>query len=253
MASKNQIKRFASLQKKKFRERERLFAVEGNRSVQELFACELSVMHILATEAWIQDNQGLSIAEAEVIPSSPDELAKISSLATAPEVIAIVQIPVLHGLPNAEKELVLVLDTVQDPGNMGTIIRIADWFGIKHIVCSNETADVFSPKVVQSTMGSMGRVGVHYTELASYITAQKAKGVPVYGTLLSGTDMYAQQLSESGLVILGNEGNGISEPIAELVDTALFIPSYPKGTDTVESLNVGTAAAIVCAEFRRRQ
>jgi len=150
----------------------------------------------------------------------------------------------------ASDDLVLCLDGVQDPGNLGTIIRTADWFGIKHIVCSQQTVDAFSPKVVQATMGSIARVSVHYTDLTSFLTSLP-EGTPVYGTFLDGKNLYHEQLKPNGVIIMGNEGNGISAEIARHVTHRLLIPPYPADSDTAESLNVSIATAIICAEFRR--
>ena len=151
-----------------------------------------------------------------------------------------------------ERELVLALDGIQDPGNLGTIVRLADWFGITHIVCSRDTADLFSPKTVQATMGAVARIAVHYTDLAAFLQAQHAAGTPIYGTFLDGTDMYQKTLSPHGVLIMGNEGNGIRKEVEACVNERLYIPNYPAGRETSESLNVAIATAIVCAEFRRR-
>jgi len=153
-------------------------------------------------------------------------------------------------LPNGN--LIIALDTVQDPGNLGTIIRTADWFGISTIVCSRESADAFSPKVVQSTMGALGRVHIHYTDLSEYLALVDDAKLPIYGTLLDGENMYQQELSQEGVILFGNEGNGISLNLHRFINNKLYIPTFPANAINVESLNVGVAAAIVCAEFRRR-
>jgi TrmH family RNA methyltransferase len=140
---------------------------------------------------------------------------------------------------------------VQDPGNLGTIIRLADWFGIEHIFCSQGTVDVYNPKVIQATMGAMARVQLHYVDLPALITSLH-KDIPVYGTFLDGNDMYGEPLSGNGLIVMGNEGNGISEEVSRLINRRLYIPNYPQERETSESLNVATATAIICAEFRRR-
>ena len=146
--------------------------------------------------------------------------------------------------------LCLGLDDVQDPGNLGTIIRIADWFGIRHIFCSIGTADVFNPKTIQATMGAIARVQIHYCNLKELIESEP--DVPVFGTFLDGTDLYKENLAQHGLIVMGNEGNGISQEIEQLVNRKLLIPNYPSGVETSESLNVAVATGIVCAEFRRR-
>ena len=147
-------------------------------------------------------------------------------------------------------QLSLMLDTVQDPGNLGTIIRIADWFGIENVICSKETVDVYNPKVVQATMGALSRVRVHYLDLEKML--QDLKGVPVFGTFLEGDDIYEETLPPSGIIVMGNEGNGISSNVKKYVDRKLYIPNFPQSRDTSESLNVAVATAIVCSEFRRR-
>jgi TrmH family RNA methyltransferase len=147
--------------------------------------------------------------------------------------------------------LCLALDNVQDPGNLGTIIRIADWFGIKNIFCSIGTADAYNPKTVQATMGAIGRVRVHYLDLPRYIASLNGKA-PIYGTFLDGENIYKKELRNKGIIIMGNEGNGISNECSALVNERLFIPNYPAGCETSESLNVSVATAIICSEFRRR-
>ena len=149
--------------------------------------------------------------------------------------------------------LVLALDGIQDPGNLGTIIRLADWFGIEHIVCSPDTADVFSPKTVQATMGALAHVKVHYTELEDYLKAQAARQIPLFGTFLDGENMYTKELSANGIIVMGNEGNGIRPQIEKLINQKLYIPSFPPERETSESLNVAIATAVICAEFRRCQ
>lgn len=146
--------------------------------------------------------------------------------------------------------LCLALDDIQDPGNLGTIIRLADWFGIEHIFCSPNTVDAYNPKTVQATMGGIARVKLHYTPLPELICA--LKGIPVYGTFLDGEDIYCQPLSSYGLIVMGNEGNGIGKEVEQLINRRLYIPNYPADRQTSESLNVAIATAVVCAEFRRQ-
>jgi len=163
------------------------------------------------------------------------------------------EIPDNNTIPEAnwfQEHLCIALDGVQDPGNLGTIIRIADWFGIDTIICSQTTADAYSPKVVQATMGSISRVKVFYTDLTEFLR-ELDRDIPIYGTLLDGENIYNSQLSANGIIVMGNEGNGISPAIRELVSHRLLIPSYPLERDTAESLNVAIATAITVAEFRR--
>lgn len=253
--SKAKIKSYASLARHKQRQRTGLFVAEGAKCVAEtlpFFQAEA----IVASPDWLQRAQSLlKDTSCEVFTASAAQLAQISSLSTPPEVIAVYRMPEL-ALPSPaslRSELVLALDGVQDPGNLGTIMRTALWFGVQHIVASPQTADIFNPKTVQSTMGAIGRVQIAYTDLPMYIRRYKEEtGLPVYGTLLDGTDIYRQRLSANGMIVMGNEGNGISEAVRPLLTRSLIIPSYPPGQPTVESLNVAMATAITLAEFRRQ-
>lgn len=239
MISKNQIKWIRQLEQKKFRHRNGLFVAEGPKVVGDLMR-KYQPHTVFATSDW----EG--IADISV---SDDELRKISFLQHPQQVLAVFLIPAVSSTIDVT-QLYLALDGIQDPGNLGTIIRIADWFGIRKIFCSQDTVDAYNPKVVQATMGSIAHVEVVYTNLAELLTSLPAD-FPVYGTLLDGENLYSQQLSSAGLIIMGNEGNGISQPIRRFVNHRLLIPQYSEG-DTAESLNVAIATAITCAEFRRR-
>jgi TrmH family RNA methyltransferase len=149
-----------------------------------------------------------------------------------------------------DRKLSLVLDGIQDPGNMGTIVRVADWFGIEDIICSPDTADIYNPKTVQATMGAIARVKVHYTNLKDFL--QKHNHLPIYGTFLEGKNIYCESLSENGFIVMGNEGNGIRPETEKAINRKLFIPSFPFEREASESLNVGVATGIICGEFRRR-
>lgn len=251
MLSKNKIKFIRSLEQKKNRRQENAFIAEGYKTVGDLLLAGFQPLLIVHTEEW---KSPISLpCGAEVIAVSDEELRKASLLLHPQQVIATLKIPDTSNSltpSTASDDLVLCLDGVQDPGNLGTIIRTADWFGIKHIVCSQQTADAFAPKVVQATMGSIARVSVHYTDLTSFLTSLP-EGTPVYGTFLDGKNLYHEQLKPNGVIIMGNEGNGISPEIARHVTHRLLIPPYPADSDTAESLNVSIATAIVCAEFRR--
>lgn len=239
MISKNQIKWIRQLEQKKFRKRDGLFVAEGPKIVGDLMR-RYKPHTVFATSDW----------EGSVdVNVSDDELRKISFLQHPQQVLAVFPIPTVTSSIDTT-QLYLALDGIQDPGNLGTIIRIADWFGIKTIFCSQDTVDAYNPKVVQATMGSIARVEVVYTNLAELFTSLPAD-FPVYGTLLDGENLYSKQLSAAGMIIMGNEGNGISQPIRPFVHHRLLIPQYSEG-DTAESLNVAIATAITCAEFRRR-
>ena len=248
--SKIKIKFIRSLEQKKVRREERVFLAEGPKLTADLlghFRCR----YLAATDDWLASHN--TIEADEIDTATIDEIARASLLKTPQDVIAIFdQREEKTEITVIEKQLCLALDDVQDPGNLGTIIRIADWFGIEHIFCSTNTVDVYSPKVVQATMGALSRVHLHYVSLTDLI-GKLNKNVPIYGTLLDGTNIYTQELSTTGLIVMGNEGNGITAEVRQLINRKLYIPNYPEGRDTSESLNVAIATAVTCAEFRRRE
>ena len=247
MLSKNKIKYIRSLDLKKNRKEERAFVAEGHKLVGDLlghFVCKL----LVATSSWL--NKHPNVKASEIIEVTQDELTRASLQKTPQEVLAVFEQPFYEMNSDVvSQSLCLALDDIQDPGNLGTIIRVADWFGIEHIFCSQGTADVYNPKTIQATMGAIARVNVHYTPLPDLI--QSLGDTPIYGTFLDGDSIYKQSLSEHGLIVMGNEGNGISQPVAALINRKLLIPNYPEGCATSESLNVAIATAVVCAEFRR--
>ena len=248
MISKATIKKIHALDMRKFRRNERLFVAEGPKLVDELCAT-MKPVYIAALPEWISENAKIvSGTEYDIV--TPDELQRASLQKNPQQVIALFPIPEHRFCTEQLKnELVLMLDGVQDPGNLGTIARIADWFGIRNILCSAETADIYNPKAVQATMGALARVKFHYTDLLQLLSQYDG---PVYGTFLDGENIYGQELSENGIIVMGNEGNGISQGVSEMINRRLYIPNYPIGTQTTESLNVAIATSIVCAEFRRR-
>ena len=255
MVTKQTVKDIHALSQKKHRDARKCFVAEGPKVVADLLPllpCEslyatAEFLHRLPS-ALLQHVDNVEEVDAKTIN-------RLSLLCTPRDALAVfykpeaISVNQLNRLP--EEQLCLALDGVQDPGNMGTIVRIADWFGIEHIFASHTTADVFAPKVVQATMGAVGRVKVHYVDLPQYIEGT-SDHVPVFGTFLDGDDMYAHELSANGLIVMGNEGKGVSENVASLINRRLYIPPYPQGRDTSESLNVAVATAIVCSEFRRR-
>ncbi len=246
--SKNKIKYIRSMEQKKARKEHGTFLAEGPKLTGELlgrFPCRL----LVATEEWL--NKHPEAKAEEIVEASPDELSRASLLKTPQQVLGVFAQPSYELDLNAVRtSLSLALDGVQDPGNLGTIVRLADWFGINDIICSPDTADIYNPKTVQATMGGIARVRVHYADLPAFI--RSVNGTPVYGTFLDGENLYTQPLSESGLVIMGNEGKGVRPEVETLIDRRLYIPNYPRGRETAESLNVAIATAVVCAEFRRR-
>ena len=248
MISKATIKKIHALDMRKFRRNERLFVAEGPKLVDELCAT-MKPVYIAALPEWISENAKIvSGTEYDIV--TPDELQRASLQKNPQQVIALFPIPE-HRFCTEQlrNELVLMLDGVQDPGNLGTIARIADWFGIRNIICSTETADIYNPKAVQATMGALARVKFHYTDLLQLLSQYDG---PVYGTFLDGENIYGQELSENGIIVMGNEGKGISQGVGKMINRRLYIPNYPIGTQTTESLNVAIATSIVCAEFRRR-
>ena len=255
MISKARIKEIHALERKKVRDREGLFVAEGPKLVGELLASRESQTgmvprYVAATKSWLEEHAG-EIGGAEVDVVSVEELARASLLQHPQDVVALFSIPrtEVSLCEVAERELVLALDGVQDPGNLGTIVRLADWFGIRHVFCSADCADVFNPKATQATMGALARVGVHNVDLVGALQETQA---PVFGTFLDGDNIYGEPLSANGVVVMGNEGRGISPQVEALVNRRLFIPPFPEHRQTVESLNVAIATAVVCAEFRRR-
>jgi len=238
MLSKNQLKLVRSLELKKNRKRENLFVAEGPKVVGDLLRAGFVAYAVYATRQW---------PDAQMVTG--EELRRLSFLQHPQEVLAVFEIPhpvvpTLHA-----QTLSLALDGVQDPGNVGTIIRIADWFGINTIYCSPDTADIYNPKVVQATMGSLAHVQVVYTDLVELLSKATC---PVYGTLLDGENIYRQELSREGIIVMGNEGNGISQSVCPFITNRLLIPSFNASCETAESLNVAIATAITCSEFRRR-
>ena len=234
MLSKNKIKYIRSLELKKKRKEEQVFVAEGHKLVGDLlgyFPCKL----LIATSNWLKMNH--SATANEIIEVTQEELSRASLQKTPQEVLAVFVQPSYDLNP-------------EDPGNLGTIIRLADWFGIEHIFCSTGTADVYNPKTVQATMGALARVKVHYCSLPQLI--ESLADIPVYDTFLSGNIIYAESLSAHGLIVMGNEGKGVSPEVEKLINKKLYIPNYPQERETSESLNVAIATAVVCSEFRRR-
>lgn len=249
----NLRKQIASLGSARKRREAGMFAVEGTRCVTDTLHW-FEPLYIVATAEWLDGHRNaLRGVGVEPVVAKPDEMARMTSLATSPGVLAVYAIPEREEFKGVKPgELLLALDRVQDPGNLGTIIRIADWFGISRILASSDTVDVYNSKVVQATMGALARVSVIYVPDLASALAEAAETVPVYGTFLDGDDLYACELSRAGVIVMGNEANGISPEVEAAVTSRIKIPSFPAGRPTVESLNVSMATAITVAEFRRR-
>ena len=253
MLSKNKIKLIQSLNRRKNRDEFGLFLVEGNKMVEEATRSGFKIELIVCTSEFAEQHQRINSRATELIITDSESISKASLLQNPQDALAIVCQP-KNDVPelNLENELCLALDFIQDPGNLGTILRIADWYGINHIVCSENTVDIFNPKVVQASMGAVFRVKTSITDLSTFIKTSVDSGISVYGTFLEGQNIYQQKLSPNGIIVLGNEGNGISDSISRLVTQKLLIPSFSTHINKPESLNVAIAAAICCSEFRRR-
>ncbi len=256
MISKNKVKYIRSLDMKKYRKAEGVFVAEGHKLVGDLMG-HFECRYLAATDEWLSANGDLlsdgRLQGAEIDEVSDEELQRVSLQEHPQQVLAVFrQRAVAADVGEvARRNLCLMLDDVQNPGNLGTIVRMADWFGIEHIFCSGGCADIYNPKTVQATMGAMARVSVHYVDLEQALASIEGD-VPVYGTFLDGENIYEKPLSSNGVIVMGNEGKGVSAQVARHVSERLYIPNYPAGRHTSESLNVAIATAIVCAEFRRR-
>lgn len=243
-----------SLADAKNRRAEGLFVAEGAKCVSDILGA-FTLRFLVATDRWLTEN-ATAIANLDkslIFTAKRADMERISSLQSPPEVVAVFDIPdyPLH-LDALGKQLVVALDRIQDPGNLGTIIRLCDWLGVTDILASSDTVDVFNPKTIQATMGSIARVRVHYVSLPETIDCLAQSAVPVYGTFLDGENIYTAPLTADGVVVMGNEGRGISPEVSSIISRKLFIPPYPDDAPTAESLNVAIATALTLSEFRRR-
>lgn len=240
MVSKNQIKTITGLQQKKYRKQHKLFFAEGIKVVQELLNSNFELHQLFTTGHIFED-----VDAGKIVSVNEAELKKISALTTPNACLALFVIP--DEKPVQDEGLIVALDDVRDPGNLGTIIRLCDWFGISKLICSEQCVDAYNPKVVQATMGSLARVNVVYTDLQEYLAKTK---LPVFGTFMDGANVYEETLPEHGIIVMGNEANGISPEVEQKVTERIAIPRFGNLQQT-ESLNVATAAAIILSEFRR--
>ncbi len=242
-------KQIISLNEAKHRRTLGLFKAEGTKCVLDTIH-SFKVEYLVATRQWIEEYLPVGLNKDTVIPATKAEMDRISSLSNSAPVVAVYEIPEYQFSVNQISEnLSIALDCVQDPGNLGTIMRTADWFGIRDIFCSVGTADVYNPKVVQATMGAISRVRVHYVDLVDFFSSLSAE-TPIYGTFLDGEDISSAKLSSNGIIVMGNEGKGISAEVACCINKRITIPAYPKGAETSESLNVAIATAITVSQFR---
>jgi RNA methyltransferase, TrmH family len=251
MLSKNKIKYLQSLWRKKERDETGLFIAEGEKLISELIQSGFKFEILVAREDRMHT---FSTLPCEKILATDDELKKISLLTTPSTAVAICYQRVDKIISGSIKnDLTIVLDNIQDPGNFGTIIRLASWFGIEQIICSETTVDCYNPKVIQATMGAIAHVKIYYTKLEDFISKSIKEGRAVYGTFMKGENIYKTTLEENGIVVFGNEGKGISQELKGIINKKLSIPSFVNDQNRVESLNVAIATSIVCSEFRRRK
>ncbi|MEJ5264574.1 MAG: RNA methyltransferase [Bacteroidales bacterium] len=250
--SNNECKQLASLKIKKYRVQQQLFLVEGEKLVDEALRSDITVKAIVALEDWWQDKKQLT-EKIKCLTASPQQMKQLSQLVTPPPVLAVVQIPV-HPLQinDLQHKITIALENIQDPGNLGTIIRLADWFGIDHVICSNESVEAFNPKVIQSSMGSIFRIKIHYTDLKLFLKEISKLQIPIMGTFLEGENLYTTPLPPIGVLVMGNESKGITPDLAAYIKRKITIPATNPSEQRAESLNVAVATAIVCSEWQRR-
>lgn len=241
MVSKNQIKLISSLHQKKFRQTNQLFIAEGVKVIQELLDAKFELEHVYGTVSIFND-----VPQNQFSLISDDELKKISALTVPNNCLAVFKIP--SSTSFKEQGLIVALDSVRDPGNLGTILRICDWFGVTQIICSPDTVDIYNPKVIQATMGSIARVNCVYTDLLPILEKTE---LPVFGTFMDGENIYKMDLPQEGIIVMGNEANGISKAIENTIKSKIAIPRFGELQKT-ESLNVATATAIILSEFCRK-
>jgi RNA methyltransferase, TrmH family len=255
MLSKNRTRFLISLRKKKVREEEGLFIIEGDKLVREFLSAGIRMRMLVAKREFILSLDKAAIEQSgEIEEATFDDLKIVSTMKTPHNALAVIPVPGIEF--NAELltgKLIVALDCIQDPGNLGTIIRAAAWFGIETIVCSPDSVDVYNPKVVQASMGALLHVNVYYSDINSLAQTALSKEIPVYGTVLDGESIYSATLKKSGIIILGNESKGISPGLLPLITNRLMIPGAGSSKPGIESLNVGMAASVVFSEFLRRK
>jgi TrmH family RNA methyltransferase len=254
MISKSQISLIRSFEHKKYRDINKLFVAEGLKVVSEAILAQWPIETLFASEDGLTKlKEQVGDLLIEPIICKPNELARISRLKTPPEVIAILHHQT-HEIDylTLKNELVLALDYIQDPGNLGTIIRICNWFGIKHLICSEGSADLFNPKVIQASMGGFVQGNTYYTDLEIFVADyKKHTSNPIYGTFLEGEDFRTSNKNQKALIVMGNEGKGIRPEIEKLIDHKIVIPAYSPETAHIDSLNISVATAIIVSAFRQ--
>lgn len=249
MVSVQLTKVIQNLKKKKFRDKYKLFKVEGEKIVGELIQSSFKINKIIALKVWADEH-----TDIENIEVDEKTMKKLSDFETIPKVMAIVEIPDNKTIEASKNDWYIILNAVQDPGNLGTIIRTADWFGVKNIVCDYESCNCYNSKVIQASMGAIFRTNVYYQDIVSFITNAKKNKIPCYGAFLEGESIYDDNNKISkGIIIMGNEGSGINKEIENIGLNKICIPNLSKSTKKTESLNVGVAMAIIISEFKRRE
>ena len=252
MISKNTIKQLNQLSQKKFRRREKLFLVEGDKMILELAGAKFEIAELFITSGIESAVHKHKIKADKIHLVNPEELKKISLLKTPQNGLAVCRIPEMSMLPNyLDDTLSVFLDSVQDPGNLGTILRICDWFDVRNLFCSPETADIYNPKVIQASMGSFSRVNVFVCTFNQIKSLADKSDAVIYGAFMSGKNVYKQQLANKAVLVMGNEGNGIGNAIEKQLEHKLAIPNFSANQQKAESLNVSVATAIFCSEFKR--
>ena len=251
MLSKQLTNVIQNLEKKKFREKYNLFKVEGEKLVRELLVSRIKIDSVIASRGWLEKHEA-AVKHLRVAEVNEMEMGRLSNFKSLPEVIALAEIP-RHEWQEEEvrSSLSVVLNGIQDPGNLGTILRVCDWFGVQHLFCDRDCASAYNPKSVQASMGSVLRVKVFYLDLPRFIPLFTSDKFPCYGTFLDGDNIYNSHLSRQGFVVMGNEGSGITPEVEKLVSYRLTIPSFTPAHDSTESLNVGVATGIILSEFKR--
>lgn len=254
MLGKNRIKQINALQIKKFRNETGLFVAEGSKVIYELLKSKIKIIELFAVPEWIESHANILTGDFTITPVNAEEIRKISAMSTACSVVALATIPQQQNnfVPRKD-ELFIALDAVRDPGNFGTILRTANWYGIKTLICSKDTVDLFNPKTVQASMGSAFRINVIYTDLQPMLKSAAASGIEVFGTFLNGENIYKADLPSSGIIVMGNEGHGIIPEIEVCITRRLSIPCFEQPKSAPESLNVSSAASVILSEFLRRK
>jgi len=246
MISKAKIKQIKALQVKKYRKQEQCFVVEGTKSVLELLSSDFDVLWLAGTDRFLEQNESRLNRRIEIVSATEEELSAAGSFQTNDGALALARMKPNTAFSLKEEEYAIVLDDIRDPGNLGTIIRTADWYGVSHIIASEQTADFYNPKVLSATMGSFCRVKIYYTELEPYLIAARK---PIYGTFLEGTDIHKLKFNGGGLIVVGNEANGISHTIEKIITQKITIPRY----GNAESLNAAIATGIILDAVRLKK